>query len=344
MHEPGPLRPDPLPLLALRPGRLARPGALGRAAGAHRAHPREGEERAAGRGRHPRAAGPGHRRGAGRRAGRPARRLHRRGGRASCSASTAPTAQQVVTVPPGVDLEVFRPAEDGHPGPAGRGPRATRARPRTRWCCCSSAASSRSRPRTCCCAPPPCCSSGTRRCARRLVVAVVGGPSGTGLRAPEHLQKLAGELGITDVVRFAPPAPAGASSPTGTAPPTSARSPPTTSPSGWSRSRPRPAAPRSSPPPSAGCATAVRDGVSGVLVDGHDPADWAREIGGLLADPAAAARALRAARSRTPASSAGAPPPTGCSRPTPAPSPSGGRTWPPCADALPVLRHRVGAA
>lgn len=35
-----------------------------------------------------------------------------------------------------------------------------------------------------------------------------------------------------------------------------------------------------------GLVTAVRDGVSGVLVDGHDPTDWARVIGGLLASPA----------------------------------------------------------
>ncbi len=31
-----------------------------------------------------------------------------------------------------------------------------------------------------------------------------------------------------------------------------------------------------------GLVTAVRDGVSGALVDGHDPEDWARVIGGLL--------------------------------------------------------------
>ena len=41
----------------------------------------------------------------------------------------------------------------------------------------------------------------------RLVVAVVGGPSGSGLTEPEHLAKLAGSLGIADLVRFEPPAP-----------------------------------------------------------------------------------------------------------------------------------------
>ena len=34
-----------------------------------------------------------------------------------------------------------------------------------------------------------------------------------------------------------------------------------------------------------GLVTAVRDGVSGALVDGHDPADWARVLAGLLAEP-----------------------------------------------------------
>jgi D-inositol-3-phosphate glycosyltransferase len=34
-----------------------------------------------------------------------------------------------------------------------------------------------------------------------------------------------------------------------------------------------------------GLVTAVRDGISGVLVDGHNPADWSRVIGGLLASP-----------------------------------------------------------
>ncbi|WP_367574284.1 D-inositol-3-phosphate glycosyltransferase [Streptomyces griseoaurantiacus] len=39
----------------------------------------------------------------------------------------------------------------------------------------------------------------------RMVVPVVGGPSGSGLAKPEGLQKLAARLGIADVVRFRPP-------------------------------------------------------------------------------------------------------------------------------------------
>ena len=39
----------------------------------------------------------------------------------------------------------------------------------------------------------------------RLVVPIVGGPSGSGLARPERMQKLAGRLGIADLVWFRPP-------------------------------------------------------------------------------------------------------------------------------------------
>jgi D-inositol-3-phosphate glycosyltransferase len=39
----------------------------------------------------------------------------------------------------------------------------------------------------------------------RLLVPVVGGPSGSGLAKPEGLQKLAARLGIADIVQFRPP-------------------------------------------------------------------------------------------------------------------------------------------
>ena len=44
-----------------------------------------------------------------------------------------------------------------------------------------------------------------------------------------------------------------------------------------------------------GLVTAVRDGVSGALVDGHDRDDWAVTIGRLLREPARRARLGRAA-------------------------------------------------
>lgn len=76
-----PLRPGPLPLLALRPRRLARRRALGRAARPRHAHHGQGQERGARRGRHPRARRARHRRDADRERGGPAHREHRRGGR-----------------------------------------------------------------------------------------------------------------------------------------------------------------------------------------------------------------------------------------------------------------------
>ena len=49
MHAPGPVRPRARPLLAVRPGRSRRQGALGRAAGAVHAHSGQGQERRASR-------------------------------------------------------------------------------------------------------------------------------------------------------------------------------------------------------------------------------------------------------------------------------------------------------
>ena len=62
------LRPRPLPLLALRPRRLARRPALGRPPGARHAHHGQGQERRPRRRRHPRARRPRHRRDPDRRA------------------------------------------------------------------------------------------------------------------------------------------------------------------------------------------------------------------------------------------------------------------------------------
>ena len=63
-----------------------------------------------------------------------------------------------------------------------------------------------------------------------------------------------------------------------------------------------------------GLVTAVRDGVSGVLVDGHDPDDWARVLGGLLRGAGPPGRAGPRRRRSTPASSPGTARPPGCSR------------------------------
>lgn len=123
----------------------------------------------------------------------------------------------------------------------------------------------------------------------RLVVPVVGGPSGTGLARPAALQKLAAKLGISDVVRFTPPV----------AQQALAR---------WFRAASVLVMPSYSesfglvaleaqacgtPVVAAavgGLPVAVRDGVTGLLVDGHDPADFADALGRLAADAVLAGR------------------------------------------------------
>ncbi|WP_250214489.1 D-inositol-3-phosphate glycosyltransferase [Acrocarpospora catenulata] len=116
----------------------------------------------------------------------------------------------------------------------------------------------------------------------RLVVACVGGPSGNGLARPALLTDLAAELGISDVVRLAPPAPQHELA-------------------DWYRAADLTVVPShnesfglvalesqacGTPVVAAsvgGLRTAVRDGVSGLLVDGHDPQAWAATLARLLA-------------------------------------------------------------
>ncbi|MEV4171970.1 D-inositol-3-phosphate glycosyltransferase [Nonomuraea sp. NPDC049709] len=111
----------------------------------------------------------------------------------------------------------------------------------------------------------------------RLVVACVGGPSGNGLARPSLLTDLAGELGISDVVRLVPPAPQEELA-------------------DWYRAASITVVPSYSesfglvalesqacgtPVAAAavgGLRTAVRDGVSGLLVNSHDPAEWAQAL------------------------------------------------------------------
>lgn len=133
---------------------------------------------------------------------------------------------------------------------------------------------------------------GQPRLAHRLVVAVVGGPSGAGRADPDQLTKLAAALGVTAQVRLEPPCPQ----------PQLAD---------WYRAATLAVLPSraetfglvaveaqacGTPVVSAsvgGLRTAVRGGVSGVLVDGHDPARYAQVLRGLIDNPARLA-ALRA--------------------------------------------------
>ncbi|HJY67827.1 MAG TPA: D-inositol-3-phosphate glycosyltransferase [Streptosporangiaceae bacterium] len=131
--------------------------------------------------------------------------------------------------------------------------------------------------------------------ADRLVVVIVGGPSGSEVGAPGRLEALASSLGISSLVRMEAPCPQ----------PELAD---------WYRAADVVLVPSHSesfglvaleaqacgtPVVAAavgGLRTAVRDGYSGVLVDGHDPEVWARVLAGLLASPARLASLSRGAQ------------------------------------------------
>ncbi|MEO3826847.1 D-inositol-3-phosphate glycosyltransferase [Actinomadura sp. B10D3] len=129
---------------------------------------------------------------------------------------------------------------------------------------------------------------------RKLVVAVVGGPSGSGRCRPEGLQSLAAALGISDVMRFEPPSPQDELA-------------------DWYRAADVTVVPSHSEsfglvavesqacgtPVVAsrvgGLCTAVADGESGVLIPGHDPADYAAVLRRLHDRPGLHARLARGA-------------------------------------------------
>jgi D-inositol-3-phosphate glycosyltransferase len=131
----------------------------------------------------------------------------------------------------------------------------------------------------------------------RLVVPVVGGPSGTGLEHPESLAELAAELGIDDVVRFVPPVP-------------------TTELALWDAAASVVAVPSynesfglvaaealatGTPVIAAavgGLTTVVEDEENGLLVDTHEPRDWAAALRRVLLDDALRARLSAGARAR----------------------------------------------
>ncbi|MFS8477479.1 MAG: D-inositol-3-phosphate glycosyltransferase [Micromonosporaceae bacterium] len=130
--------------------------------------------------------------------------------------------------------------------------------------------------------------------ARRLTVVVVGGPSGSGLERPASLIELADALGISDAVRFLPPQPRDALADLYRAAdlvavPSHNESFGLVALEAQACGTPVVAA------AVGGLVTAVRDNVSGVLVDGHAPADWARVLGGLLSAPGRRAELARGA-------------------------------------------------
>ena len=117
----------------------------------------------------------------------------------------------------------------------------------------------------------------------RLVVAIVGGPSGSGLAKPEALQRLAADLGLADLVRFVPPQPQDQL-------PDWYRAADLTVVPSYSESFGLVAVEAQAcgtPVVAAavgGLGTAVDHGHTGLLVAGHEPADYARAIERLVRD------------------------------------------------------------
>lgn len=129
---------------------------------------------------------------------------------------------------------------------------------------------------------------------QRLVVAIVGGPSGSGLAQPESLQSLAASLGIADLVRFVPPVPQSEladyyRAATVAVVPSYNESFGLVAVEAQACGIPVVAA------AVGGLRSAVRDGESGLLVDGHDPRDYAAAIARLLAMPRLRDRLARGA-------------------------------------------------
>nr|WP_229922570.1 D-inositol-3-phosphate glycosyltransferase [Streptomyces morookaense] len=111
----------------------------------------------------------------------------------------------------------------------------------------------------------------------RMVVPVVGGPSGSGLAKPEGLQKLAARLGIADVIRFRPPV--GQQQLADWYRAASVLVMPSHSESfGLVAAEAQACGTPVLAAEVGGLPVAVRDGVSGFLIPGHDPADYAEAL------------------------------------------------------------------
>ena len=128
----------------------------------------------------------------------------------------------------------------------------------------------------------------------RLVVPVVGGPSGSGLEHPESLAQLADELDLDSVVRFVPPVAQDelarwCAASTAVAVPSYNESFGLVAAEAQATGTPVVAA------AVGGLTTVVDDGRSGLLVDGHDPRDWAAALRRLIDDPELTARLGRGA-------------------------------------------------
>ncbi|HET8961284.1 D-inositol-3-phosphate glycosyltransferase [Nocardioides sp.] len=123
----------------------------------------------------------------------------------------------------------------------------------------------------------------------RLVVPVVGGPSGSGLEHPESLAQLADELGVDDVVRFVPPV-AQAELARWCAAATLVAVPSYNESFGLVAAEAQATGTPVIGAAVGGLTTVIRDGHSGLLVDGHEPRDWANAMRRVLEDDALRSR------------------------------------------------------
>jgi D-inositol-3-phosphate glycosyltransferase len=131
--------------------------------------------------------------------------------------------------------------------------------------------------------------------ADRLVVAFVGGPSGTGRNDPDSLTELAAALGISGNMRLEPPCPQRDladwyRAATLVVVPSYSESFGLVAVEAQACGTPVVAA------AAGGLRTAVQDGISGVLIDGHDPAHYARAIAELIGSSSWLSRLGRGAR------------------------------------------------
>jgi len=117
----------------------------------------------------------------------------------------------------------------------------------------------------------------------RVVVPIVGGPSGSGLEHPESLAQLTSELGLDDVVRFVPPVAQQdlarwCAAATLVAVPSYNESFGLVAAEAQATGTPVVAA------AVGGLTTVVRDGHSGLLVEGHEARDWAAALRRVIED------------------------------------------------------------
>lgn len=185
--------------------------------------------------------------------------------------------EQVVTVPPGVDLELFRPTSRS----------AARRRLGLEGDAVVLLFVGRLQPLK---APDVLIRAAARIAANdpvlagRLRVLVVGAPSGSGLANPDGLSKLAAELGIADRVRFEPPVSRQRlvdfyNAADLTAVPSYNESFGLVALESQACGTPVVAA------AVGGLSTAVVDGRTGVLIDGHRTDEWATAVSALLDTP-----------------------------------------------------------